>query len=67
MKRFMQQHYHPADEEMRQTSQLVFNHKRLADYERKRAERHGNGTIVKFPRSCRQIIGADLPTGPEAA
>ncbi|RLJ20006.1 hypothetical protein DJ031_06765 [bacterium endosymbiont of Escarpia laminata] len=67
MKRFMQQHYKPSSEEMRLISQLVFNQRRLANHERKQAERHGNGTVVKFPRSSRQIIGADLPTGPEAA
>lgn len=29
-------------------------------------ETHGNGTVYKFPRRKGQIIGASLPTGPEA-
>ena len=32
-----------------------------------RNQRHGNGSVVKFPRRKQQIMHADLPTPPEAA
>jgi len=31
------------------------------------AERHTNANIIKFPRRKAQIVGAQLPDGPEAA
>jgi len=31
------------------------------------AERHGNGNRAKIPHNRRQIVGVDLPDGPEAA
>jgi len=30
-------------------------------------ERHGNATVLRFPKRKRQIFDAELPTGPEAA
>ena len=30
-------------------------------------ERHGNASIVKFPRHRHQYMGAELPDGPEVA
>lgn len=40
--------------------------KELSPY-RFQNQRHGNSNIIKMPRRKRQIVGAQYPTGPEAA